>query len=322
MAASALWALPLNTPLSRRALLQTGAAAGLAFSGGARALAASDTGRFLQYRDLRVLGLPDQRLTIWLPPGYGAGAGRHRVLYMHDAQNLFDPALSNFDKIWAADKAMLAHAAKHGEDAWIIIGIWSPGADRYRQYMPHPAYEAASATLRSRMDAFGNGEPIVSKLYIDWIANTLKPWADRVFRTLPSPQDTAIIGSSMGGLISLYAFLEHPEVFGRAGCVSTHWPGTNPTGVEGVDTEMLRIWTDMITARLGPAKGRKIWFDHGDATLDAYYPPYQDVIDATMGSTPDWVKGENWESRFYPGAEHEENAWARRLPDVFDWTLR
>jgi len=305
--------------LNRRTMTLSTIGAGLvlSLSGGARA---ADKGRFLEYRDLAVPGLPDQRLTIWLPPGYDTGTTRYRVLYMHDAQNLFDPALSNFNKVWAADKAMMAHAAKRSEEPWIIIGLWSPGADRYRQYMPKPAYDAASPDLRRRMDAFGNGKSIVSDLYIDWIANTLKPWVDMVFRTQLARDDTAIIGSSMGGLISLFAFLEHPETFGRAGCVSTHWPGTNPTSVDGVDTEMLRIWTDMIEGGLGAPDGRKLWFDHGDATLDAFYPPYQDVIDATIGST-DWVKGTHWESRFYPGAEHEENAWARRLPGVFDWVL-
>lgn len=280
----------------------------------------SGTGRFLEYRDLAVPGLPDQRLTIWLPPGYDASETRYRVLYMHDAQNLFDPALSNFNKVWAADRAMLGHAAKRGEQPWIIVGIWSPGADRYRQYMPKPAYDAAGPDLRTRMDAFGNGKPVVSERYINWIAGTLKTWVDGSLHTRTGPTDTAIIGSSMGGLISLYAFLEHAQTFGRAGCVSTHWPGTDPRGTQGVDTEMLRIWTDLIEARLGKPQGRKLWFDHGDATLDAYYPPYQDVIDATIGST-DWVKGEHWQSRFYPGAEHEENAWAKRLPDVFDWVL-
>lgn len=305
--------------IDRRTVL-AGAATGAASAALPFAALAENGGRFLEYRDLVVPGLPDQRLSIWLPPGYDTSATRYRVLYMHDAQNLFDPALSNFNKVWAADTAMMAHAAMRGEDPWIVVGVWSPGADRYRQYMPKPAYDAASPDLRTRMDAFGNGKPIVSDLYIGWIANTLKPWADRALRTRPGRDDTAIIGSSMGGLISLYAFLEHPETIGRAGCVSTHWPGTNPTGVDGVDTEMLRIWTDMIESGLGAPDGRKIWFDHGDATLDAFYPPYQDMIDATIGSTA-WVRGTHWESRFYPGAEHEENAWARRLPDVFDWVL-
>ncbi|MEM7780915.1 MAG: alpha/beta hydrolase-fold protein [Pseudomonadota bacterium] len=279
------------------------------------------TGRMLEYQGISALGLPDQRLSIWLPPGYDTSDKRYRVLYMHDAQNLFDPALSNFNKVWAADKAMLSYAERNGRAPWIIVGIWSPGEDRYRQYMPKPAYDEAGSELRSKMDAFGNGKPIVSDHYIGWITATLKPWVDANLRTRAGPDDTAIIGSSMGGLISLYAFLEYPDVFGRAGCVSTHWPGIAPQVVGEVDPEMLRIWADMIESGLGPAGRRKIWFDHGDATLDAFYPPYQNVIDATMGSTKDWYRGQHWESRFYPGAEHEENAWAARLPEVLDWVL-
>lgn len=305
---------------TRRTILKTAAAMG-ALAALPAALSAQSTGaRMLEYKGVKALGLPDQRLSIWLPPGYDTSAKRYRVLYMHDAQNLFDPALSNFNKVWAADKAMLGHAEATGEDPWIIVGIWSPGADRYRQYMPEPAYNAAGPDLRSRMDAFGNGKPIVSRHYIDWIAGTLKPWIDTHLRTLTGAQDTAIIGSSMGGLISLYAFLAHPDVFGRAGCVSTHWPGTAPQTVGEPDAEMLDIWQAMISERLGKPSNRMLWFDHGDATLDAHYPPYQAAIDEQLEAT-DWVRGTHWESRFYPGAEHEENAWARRLPDVFDWLL-
>ena len=124
----------------------------------------------------------------------------------------------------------------------------------------------------------------------------------------------------MGGLISLYAFLEHSNVFGRAGCVSTHWPAIAPQKVGGTNDEVVSLWRRMIADSLGSPGKRKLWFDHGTATLDAYYPPYQAAIDQQMEAT-DWVRGRNWESRQYPGAEHEENAWAARLPEVFDWVL-
>lgn len=305
---------------TRRKTIYGLAAAGV-FSAVPGAASAERAGsRFLEYRGIEAFPLPDQRLSIWLPPDYDATSKRYRVLYMHDCQNLFDPALSNFNKVWAAGKAMLGHVDETGEDPWIIVGIWSPGADRYRQYMPEPAYNAAGPNLRPRMDAFGNSQPIVSRHYIDWIAGLLKPWVDQHLRTLTGPKETAIIGSSMGGLISLYAFLEHPTIFGRAGCVSTHWPGTAPQTVGEVDAEMLGIWQAMIAKNLGAASGRKLWFDHGDATLDAHYLPYQAAIDAQLEATG-WVRGTHWESRFYPGAEHEENAWARRLPEVFRWVL-
>ncbi len=283
-------------------------------------LSAGETeGRFLEYRDLRAAGLPNQRLTIWLPPGYDVGTQRYRVLYMHDAQNLFDPALSNFNKVWAADAAMMRYAVDSGEVPWIVVGIWSPGADRYRQYLPFPAYDQASESLRAKMDEYAQG-PLVSHRYLDWMTGVLKPWCDRVFRTRPERANTAIIGSSMGGLISLYSFLEHPDIFGRAGCVSTHWPAIAPQNVDSTDPELIAIWSGMLREKLGDPGGRKLWFDHGTATLDAFYPPYQAAIDAHMAKTG-WQRGRDWESRSYEGAEHEENAWAARLPEVLNWVL-
>lgn len=283
------------------------------------ALAQEPLGRFLEYHDVQAAGLPKQRLTIWLPPGYDRETKRYRVLYMHDAQNLFDPALSNFNKVWAADKAMVGHAAANDEDPWIIVGIWSPGDDRYRQYLPLPAYERAEAALRTGMDEYAGG-PIISHDYLSWITGSLKPWLDSALRTRDGRDDTAIIGSSMGGLISLYAFLEHPDIFGRAGCVSTHWPTIVPQSVGSTNRELIAIWRDMLSDKLGEADGRKLWFDHGTATLDAYYPPYQAAIDAHMATTG-WWRGRDWQSIVYDGAEHEENAWAARLPEVFDWVL-
>jgi predicted alpha/beta superfamily hydrolase len=116
-------------------------------------LARPDRGRFLEYEHVAATGLPEQRLTIWLPPGYDRGNRRYPVLYMHDGHNLFDPAKSNFNKVWAADKAMLT-AMKGGKVApHIIVGIWAPGKDRYRQYLPQSLYQASSGAPRAAMDA-------------------------------------------------------------------------------------------------------------------------------------------------------------------------
>lgn len=107
-------------------------AALLALLGMAAPLAAQGPGRLLEYDRVAAQGLPEQRLTIWLPPGYDASDKRYPVLYMHDGHNLFDVTKSNFNKIWAADKAMLAAAASGKVEPHIIIGIWAPGNDRYR----------------------------------------------------------------------------------------------------------------------------------------------------------------------------------------------
>ena len=283
-------------------------------------LRAEDGGRLIEYEGVIVSGLPAQRLTIWLPPGYGAGAARYPVLYMHDGHNLFDVKKSNFNKIWAADKAMLA-AVKSGKvEPHIIIGIWAPGPDRYRQYLPRSAYDAAAGTLRGQMDMMANGDAVVSDRYLEWITGPLKSWVDSGFLTRPGRNDTAIIGSSMGGLMSCYAFLEKPQVFGRAGCVSSHWPAVDPRVVEGESDSVKALWDGWFTARLGAPDGRRVWMDHGTATLDAFYAPYQQVVDARFAAAG-WQKGRDWESKVYEGAEHEENAWAARLPEIFSWLL-
>lgn len=239
---------------------------------------------------------------------------------MHDGHNLFDLKNSNFNKIWAADKAMLAAVQSGKVEPHILIGIWAPGPDRYRQYLPRSAYDAAPPAVRAQMDAMANGAAVVSDRYLDWIAGPLKSWVDGAFRTRPGRDDTAIVGSSMGGLMSCYAFLERPKVFGQAGCVSSHWPAVDPRVVAGEDSGVKQMWDAWVSARLGKPDGRRVWMDHGTATLDAFYAPYQQVVDAGFAAAG-WQKGRDFESRVYEGAEHEGNAWAKRLPEIFGWLL-
>lgn len=280
---------------------------------------ASDQGQLLEFENVSAPGLPVQRLSVWLPPGYDRSKRRYGVVYMHDGHNLFDLRHSNFNKIWAADKAMLA-VMKRGVQPHIIVGIWAPGKDRYRQYLPHDIYDAASGDLRAQMDKLAAG-PVISEAYLAWLAGPLKTWIDGKFRTLPDRNHTAIAGSSMGGLISCHAFLRYPATYGRAACVSSHWPAAIPGEVGATRPELAALWDQWFAARLGTPDGRRLWLDHGTATLDAYYAPYQQVVDrriAAMG----WKRARDWQSKVYPGAEHEENAWAARLPEIFGWLLR
>lgn len=278
-----------------------------------------DTGRFVEVESVKVAGLPDQRLSIWLPPGYDTGTRRYPVLYMQDGHNLFDSAKSNFNKVWAADKAMLAAMATGTVEPHIIVGIWAPGSDRYRQYLPQSIYDAASGTPRAAMDAMIEG-PIVSRAYLDWLAGPLKQSIDREYRTLPGRDTTSIMGSSMGGLMSCYAFLERPDIYGRAGCVSSHWPAADPRAMGEANPELIALWDRWFAERLGQPDGRRLWMDHGTATLDQFYAPYQQAIDARFADEG-WAEGKDFRTKVYDGAEHEENAWAQRLPEIFGWLL-
>ncbi len=280
----------------------------------------ANEGRFVEIAAAPSENITPPHVVVWLPPGYDGGKQRYPVTYMHDGQNLFFPARSNFNKVWAADKSALRLIGAKKINPLIIVGIDQPGEARARQYLPQALYDAASPALRARMDKFANG-PIYSDSYLQFIVNELKPMIDRDYRTRSGRDNTAIIGSSLGGLMSCYAFGQYPMIFGRAGCVSTHWPMSNPGDLGEHLAEIDMVWGDYLAAHLGQPSGRRLWFDHGTATLDAAYAPYQTAIDSKMISLG-WTKGSDFESRIYEDAAHEENAWADRMDDVFEWLLR
>lgn len=280
--------------------------------------AAQDSGRFVEHQAVPSANITPPHVVVWLPPGYDAGNRRYPVVYMHDGQNLFLPERSNFKKVWGADKSALRLIAARKVSPFIIVGIDHPGKERFQQYFPT---KVASEQLRQGITAFA-GAP-KGDAYLRFLADELKPFIDRTYRTRPQPKYTAIGGSSMGGLISLYALAERPDAFGKAAAVSTHSPlidpqllSRTPAMAEGIKSD----WRTYLAKHLGAPNGRKLWMDHGTATLDQHYAPYQQVIDAEVKRLG-WRPGRDFETRVYKGAEHEENAWAARLDDIFGWLL-
>lgn len=145
----------------------------------------------------------NRRVWIYLPPDYGTSDKRYPVLYMHDAQNLFDKATS-FSGEWRVDET-LNYYFEQTQRGVILVGIDNGGGDRIGEYTPYPNPN------------YGGGD---GAKYTDFIVETLKPYIDANFRTLPQRQHTGIMGSSLGGLISLYAAIEHQDIFGMAGVFS------------------------------------------------------------------------------------------------------
>ena len=218
-----------------RALVTAGA---LAIGSG---VAAQPAGRFVEIAAAPSAGITPPHVVVWLPPGYDTSRRRYPVAYMHDGQNLFFAERSNFNKVWAADRSALRLIAARRVRPFIIVGIDQPGEARFRQYLPQALAAAASPGLRAVLMRTAAG-PLLGDAYLRFLVDELKPMIDRQYRTLPGPADTAIIGSSMGGLISCHAFLQAPQVFGRAGCVSTHWPLANPAETAPYSTEIVALW--------------------------------------------------------------------------------
>jgi predicted alpha/beta superfamily hydrolase/uncharacterized protein involved in tolerance to divalent cations len=240
-------------------------------------------------------------ILVHLPPSYPAGGHHYPVLYMHDGQNLFDAATS-FAGEWYVDET-LEGLASQGIEA-IVVGIPNIGSRRYHEYIPFAAPNLP--------DAQGD-------LYVNFIADTIKPMIDRDFRTLPGRATTGIMGSSLGGLISLYAFFQRSDTFGLAGVVSPalRW------GKEGIFPFVTRAASapGKIYLDVGTAEGTGLDADpQSQRSFAEHYVQQVRRMNALLkrkgyraGETLLYVEEE--------GAVHHESAWARRLPAALRFLL-
>ncbi|HET6763114.1 MAG TPA: alpha/beta hydrolase-fold protein [Longimicrobiaceae bacterium] len=231
----------------------------------------------------------ERPLYVYLPPSYATDPERRfPVLYMHDGQNLFDVATS-FGGEWEVDQT-LESASADGLEA-IVVGIPNAGAERLDEYSPF---------VDERHQAGGRGDA-----YLDFVVGTVKPLIDRDFRTLPERDSTGVAGSSMGGLITLYAFFRHPEVFGFAGIMSPAlWFGQREIYDFVRDAAYVpgRIYVDV-----GTREGREELTDVRrlrDLLIEKGYRKGKDFLYVVeMGGT------------------HSEAAWARRLRKELQFLL-
>jgi enterochelin esterase-like enzyme len=255
-----------------------------------------------------------RKVVVWLPSGYDSSDTRYAVLYMHDGQNLFDPATSMAGQPWAVDQALSKLIAEKKVRNTIVVGIANSPA-RWREYVPEQPVNLMSRELRSVIS-----DPPTTPLsenYLKFLVEEVKPYVDKNFRTLPNRANTFVMGSSMGGLISLYALARYPETFGGAGCVSTHWPITSNAkllapALDARVPEIANHYVDWLRANLPRAGSHRIYFDHGTINLDSLYPPLQAKADAVMREKG-YRTDVDWMTRAFDGADHNEPAWRARL---------
>ncbi len=230
----------------------------------------------------------NRRIWIYLPPDYATTpTKRYPVLYMHDGQNLFD-ATTSFAGEWEVDESLNA-LHQQGDYGCIVVGIDNGGQYRLDEY---------SSWANVQYNAGGDGDK-----YVDFIINTLKPHIDSTFRTLPGRRTTGIMGSSMGGLISMYAFSERQDVFSRAGIFSPAFWFAGNKPAEHVASH----------PRLGEAR---VYFLAGGKE-----PAY---VAQNMRAVADSLEkaGFEPEEQFFivpPDGEHREWFWRREFPGAYLW---
>ncbi|MDA8621553.1 alpha/beta hydrolase-fold protein [Psychrosphaera sp.] len=225
-------------------------------------------------------------LRIYLPPSYHQGkAKRYPVLYMHDAQNLFDDKTS-FVGEWGVDESLDSIASEFGFEL-IVVGIDNHPQKRLNEYSawPHEKYGEAEG-----------------ELYINDVVNVVKPYIDNKFRTLTDKQNTAMLGSSMGSLITNYAAVKYSDVFGKAGLFSTsYWyaPDIYDFTIKNLPTQYDR-WYFLV----GKKEGRDVVSN-------------QNRMVNMLKSNGD--KAPTVKSKVDAEGEHNEKFWRREFSNAIIW---
>jgi enterochelin esterase-like enzyme len=246
-----------------------------------------------------------RNVDIWLPEGYGESR-KYSVLYMHDGQMLFDSTYNWNHQEWGVDETLGKLEKENRISDCIVVGIWNIPKFRFPEYFPQKALSYLGNAESREINSLLTGGP-KADAYLQFIVKELKPYIDGHFPTYSDPDHTFIAGSSMGGLISLYALCEYPEVFGGAACLSTHWPGLFRADNNPVPGAILQYLQEHL-----PVPGRhRIYFDHGDRTLDSLYALPQQRVDSLMKAKG--FSGSQWQSLVFPGEDHTERAWKKRL---------
>lgn len=249
------------------------------------AVAGGITGTVAYHRNLNADSLPSRDLIVWLPPGYEQGKKRYPVLYMHDGQNIVDPATSSFGVDWRIDETADSLIRAGEIEPAIIVGIYNT-TDRMEEYTPGSKGSA----------------------YMDFVVNTVKPLIDQNYRTKKGPKHTLTGGSSAGGIMAFMLAWEHPQVFGKALCMSPAFK------VMHID------YVSAVQSYTGRKKKLKFYIDNGGIDLEARLQPgIDDMLEALrqkgyrQGKDYVWVLDEK--------AQHNEAAWAKRLPTALMFLL-
>lgn len=235
------------------------------------------TGTVKYHRDMTGEGIRPREVMVWLPPSYDSTTKRYPVLYMHDGQNLFDPRTAFMGHDWQVDEVAdsLIRAGQMKEI--IIVGV-NNSSERRQDY----------------------SDSAKGRAYMKFLATTLKPFIDANYRTRPQREHTATMGSSMGGLISFLLVWHHPETFSQAGCLS-------PAFIAPFDSAVT-----MVESYKGANKKIRIYMDNGGVALDSVL---QSGCDAMLNALEQksFKRGKNLEWFHDQAAEHNEQAWARRV---------
>lgn len=253
-----------------------------------------------------------KKYSVYLPKSYQNDTTKHYpILFMMDNQNLFFDTLSYGGHAWRIDKVADSLTAVGQIRECIIVGINHASEKRFLEYMPQRPVETLSNIGKIQIDQL-NEMSVYSDNFLKFLVKELKPHIVSSFRTLDDRANTFVGGSSMGGLISMYAQTQYPEVFGGAICMSTHWSiAMDDTELE-IAKNLVHYFDDKLRfiAKNQNPRTHKWYFDYGTKGLDQHYEKWQTEVDIAL---KEYVHKDDWLSKKFEGHDHNEKSWNERL---------
>lgn len=274
------------------------------------------TGRLIRYEKFKSNLVDARNVDVWLPSNFDAsGATKYAVLYVHDGQNLFIPGFSFGGEEWRLDETMDSLLRLGQIRKTIVVGIWNT-PNRFLEYNPQDAFDRLDTASQTKLK-WERGGTSISNAYLEFIFTELKPFIDQNYPTKGDMKSTFMMGSSMGGLISLYGLCKYSDMLKGVACLSTHWP----VSLKENNERTARTYIEYYAHRLPNPKQHKIYFDCGSETLDAWYAKHQDYMDelclaSGYGSVKDYM------SLRFEGAQHNEKAWQQRVAIPLKFLLK
>lgn len=253
------------------------------------------------------------KVDVWTPECY-QDENTYPVVYMHDGQNLFDASSTWNHQAWEIDSVAGALIESGNIKPAIIVGIYSTDTTRLGDLMPEkPLQYLQDDSIKNFIAMMCRGQYRADE-YLAFIVNTLRPEINSNFSTDTSLVATTVMGSSMGGLISIYAMCEYPDVFGAAACLSTHWTGALG-GNEDFPSAMKRYLAEKL-----PQDGlHRLYMDNGDCPYDSVYIPYYQQMTELADSLG--YSGTRLKTGIFTGHAHNEFSWSQRVDIPLEFLL-
>jgi enterochelin esterase-like enzyme len=255
--------------------------------------------------------LKDRKLRVWIPAGYAQSKKRFNVVYFHDGQMLFDSTSTWNHQSWDLVRAAKRYLHRR---AVILVGIDNDPEHRYAEFFPAPIFPSLPTAVQFTLrDSLWNGLPRFDS-YANALISDVFPLIERSWNVNPGGENRTMVGSSMGGIVSLTFLLTHPNELSSVACLSMHLPLINEWKFKDRYKEPLSTAFNRFIQEKGESLyDKSIYIDRGDQSLDAvyvkYFPGFEVALNPLKKNNHVWL-------RLIKNSGHSERDWAKRIGPI------